>query len=271
MELDQAQPARNMTAAAAANAIAASVPRGFSRWKASGIHLMFSIFIAFAVVAVMLLLWYPSPYFEAMGGGGLLMLVTSVDVVLGPLITLIIFNTQKKSLKFDLMCIAIVQLAALAYGVSTMFNARPVFTVFDKDRFQVIIGADISETESAKVTNQAFKALSLTGPVIAAIEPPTDFNEIQRILISGVESRAFTQYYVDYGKQAKKAGAASKTLSQVQKVNQTGAEKLKVFLAGNKLDESKVGFLPLYTRNIDMTMVLDRETGNILTIAPVEP
>ena len=93
----------------------------FSRWKAAGIHLLISIFIAVLVVAAMLLIWYPSPYFQAMGGAGLLMLVVGVDVVLGPLITLIIFNTKKKSLKFDLTCVAVVQMVALAYGVSTMF------------------------------------------------------------------------------------------------------------------------------------------------------
>ena len=81
----------------------------FSRWKAAGIHLAISVSIALVVVVFMFFLWYPTPYFQAMGGGGLLLLVTGVDVVLGPLITLVIFNTQKKSLKFDLMCVAIVQ------------------------------------------------------------------------------------------------------------------------------------------------------------------
>jgi hypothetical protein len=243
----------------------------YSRWKAAGIHLAISIAIALVVIAMMLFLWYPTPYFQAMGGGGLLLLVTGVDVVLGPLITFIIFNTKKKSLKFDLMCVAIVQTVALAYGVSTMFQARPVYTVFNKDRFDVIIAADMSDKEREKVTNAAFKLLSLSGPQIVAMEQPNDMKEIDRMITSGIDSRAFSQYYVAYESKAKEAATVAKPLTQIQKTNPAAAEKLKAFLATKALDESKVGFLPLYTRNEDMTVVLDKETGKILAIAPVAP
>jgi hypothetical protein len=243
----------------------------FSRWKAAGIHLAISVAIALAVIAAMFFLWYPSPYFQAMGGGGLLMLVAGVDVVLGPLITLIIFNTKKKSLKFDLMCVAIVQIVALAYGVSTMFQARPVYTVFNNDRFDVIIAADIGEKERAKVTDATFKSVSLIGPQVVAMAMPNDMKEIQRMLESGIDSRAFSQYYVAYDSKAKEAATAAKPLTQIQKTNPAAAEKLKAFLTTKALDESKVGFLPLYTRNEDMTVVVDKETGKILAIAPVSP
>jgi hypothetical protein len=242
-----------------------------TRWKAASIHLAISIAVGCIVVAIMLLLWYPNPYFQVMGGGGLLMLVTGVDVVLGPLITLIIFNTKKKSLKFDLTCVAIVQIVALAYGVSIMFQARPVYTVFNKDRFDVIIAADINATEREKVTDTAFKSVPLTGPHIVAMEMPSDMKEIQRMLESGTDSRAFSQYYVTYDSKAKEAAAVAKPFTQIQKTNPANAEKLKAFLSAKALDESKVGFLPLYTRSEDMTVVLDRQTGKILAIAPVVP
>ncbi len=254
--------------------IAVSTPQTvnfFSRWTAASLHLAICIAIALAVIAAMFFLWYPSPYFKAMGGGGLLMLVVGVDVVLGPLITLIIFNTKKKSLKFDLMCVALVQVIALAYGVSTMFQARPVYTVFNRDRFDVIIAADMSDKERAKVTDVAFKSLSLTGPQIVAMEQPTDMKEIQRMLESGIDSRAFSQYYVAYETKAKEAATAAKPFTQIQKTNPATGEKLKAFLTTKGIDETKAGFLPLYTRNQDMTVVLDRETGKILAIAPVAP
>ena len=207
----------------------------------------------------------------AMGGGGLLMLVTSVDVVLGPLITLIIFDVKKKSLRFDLACVAIIQMLALAYGVSTLFQARPVYTVFNKDRFDVIIAADIDDIERAKVTDAAFKSVPLTGPQIVAMETPNDKRELERMLISGIESRAFSQYYVPYESKAKEAAAVAKPFSEWQKAHSATAEKLKSFLAIKAIDEAKVGFLPLYTRKEDMTVVLDRDTGKILAIAPIAP
>ena len=91
-----------------------------NRWTAAAIHLGISALIAITVVAVMLALWYPQPYFDAMGGTGLLKILVGVDVAIGPLLTLIIFDRRKKSLRFDLSVIAFLQIAALVYGVYIM-------------------------------------------------------------------------------------------------------------------------------------------------------
>lgn len=87
-----------------------------TRGKAAAIHLGISALVAAAVIGLMLMLWYPPPYFEAMGGETLLMLIVGCDVIIGPLITLIIFKPHKKGLKTDLTIIGCVQVAALAYG-----------------------------------------------------------------------------------------------------------------------------------------------------------
>src|SRR5258707_15556559 len=108
-----------------------------TRWRASGLHLLFSIAIAAAVLALMLSLWYPGPLFEAAGGNDLLFILVGVNVVIGPLITLIIFRSGKWGLKFDLAVIAILQIGALIYGMRAVYLARPLFIVFVVDQFQV--------------------------------------------------------------------------------------------------------------------------------------
>src|SRR6478609_8700249 len=98
------------------------------RFKASAIHL--GISLAIAVLAAMLVfgIWYPYPYRELSGGRELFLLLVSVDVILGPLITLAIFNRAKprKELRRDLAVVGLIQLAALGYGLWTVFVARPV-------------------------------------------------------------------------------------------------------------------------------------------------
>src|SRR3954452_13602215 len=121
-----------------------------SRWKASGLHLLISILIASVVLTLMLGLWYPGPLFEAMGGEGLVFLLVGVDVVLGPLITLIVFKAGKRGLKLDLAIIGLVQLAALLYGAHIMFIARPAFIAFVKDQFQVASAAQIDPENLAQ-------------------------------------------------------------------------------------------------------------------------
>ena len=48
-----------------------------------------------------------------------------VAVVIGSLITLVIFDPKKKALKFDLSVIAALHLAALAYGCHVMVRIAP--------------------------------------------------------------------------------------------------------------------------------------------------
>lgn len=74
-----------------------------------------------------------------------------------------------------------------------------------------------------------------------------------------------------YEIKAKEAATAAKPFTQIQKTNLAAAGKLKAFLVTEGVDESKAGFLPLYTRNEDMTVVLDKKSGKILAIAPIVP
>ena len=65
------------------------------RLRASAIHLAISLSIATLAAWLVFGWWYPYPYRERSGGRELFTLVVAVDVVLGPLITLVIFNTTK--------------------------------------------------------------------------------------------------------------------------------------------------------------------------------
>ena len=111
--------------------------QSLNRWQAFLIHLGLSVAIAGAVIGLVVFVWYPPPYFGAMGGEILLRLIIGVDVILGPVITLIIFDPRKPRLAMDLAIIGALQLAALLYGVFVMFEARPAWNVFVKDRFEV--------------------------------------------------------------------------------------------------------------------------------------
>ena len=112
-----------------------------NRWQAAGSHLALSAIIGATVLAAMIFVWYPPPYFEAAGGNDLVLLMLGVDVALGPLLTLAVFNPRKGmgKLRFDLAVIAFFQLAALAYGVHVMFIARPSYLVFAVDRFDLVM------------------------------------------------------------------------------------------------------------------------------------
>ena len=99
------------------------------RLRASGIHLGISLCIAALAAALVFWLWYPYPYREISGGRELFFLVVAVDVVMGPLITLTIFNRAKprSELLMDFAVVALLQFAALGYGLWAVFAARSHF------------------------------------------------------------------------------------------------------------------------------------------------
>ena len=122
------------------------------RLRASTVHLGISLCIAALAAALVFGLWYPYPYGEISGGRELFLLVVAVDVVMGPLITLAIFNSTKprRELIMDFTVVGALQLAALGYGLWTVFAARPVHLVFEYSRMSVVHAIDVDADLLAK-------------------------------------------------------------------------------------------------------------------------
>ena len=84
-----------------------------TRLKASFTHFLISIAVFGLFLALVFFIWYAYPFNLTQGVGEIVYIMAGVDVVLGPLLTLIVFKAGKKSLKFDLSVIALVQISAL--------------------------------------------------------------------------------------------------------------------------------------------------------------
>lgn len=106
-----------------------------SRWKASGIHFLMSLIALLVLLICILALWFPGILFSADGGWAGLRIVIGVDLVLGPLMTLIVFKSGKPGLKFDLTCIAIAQISMMAIGSWIIYQERPLALILAYDTF----------------------------------------------------------------------------------------------------------------------------------------
>lgn len=115
-----------------------------TKLKATGVHLSMSLIIFFILAYQIYYHWYPQPYFAVDGGWQGIRIVAAVDLVLGPLITFLIFDLAKsrRAIVFDLVVIAVVQIGALAYGVVTTYQQRPVAIVLIDDFTVPAIAAD---------------------------------------------------------------------------------------------------------------------------------
>lgn len=143
------------------------------KFKAAGIHLFISAIVAAVVAILVFFVWYPSPYRDLVGGRELFLIVIAVDVIMGPALTLVVFNRKKEMahLTRDLATIAILQIAALGYGINTVLLARPVYVAFEIDRLKIVTVADI-DADMLKEAAPEYRRFTLTGPKqIAAVKP----------------------------------------------------------------------------------------------------
>lgn len=245
------------------------------RVKAALIHLCISAFVAAIILGLMLGLWYPAGYFKLMGGGGLLFLMTGIDICLGPLLTLAVFNPAKKSLKFDLAVIGILQLCALLYGANVMFKVRPVFNVLEEDRFKVTTAADfVDDKELLKAKRPEWRKLSLTGPVIvAAVKPsdPKDLNDLVFAASKGLDWNMFPKLFMDYAGQREIALKNAKSLAALKKINKSNVSTVSTFVRNSNKLETDFVYLPIYSGMSAMAAILDSKTAEFIGIVDAVP
>ena len=155
-------------------------PLLITKLKATGVHLGLS-FIVFVYLAYQIYFnWYPQPYFSIDGGWQGIRLIGAVDLVLGPLITFLIFDLRKRrrAIVFDLMVIAVIQFGALAYGITLTYTQRPVAIVVI-DEF--VVGATMEHYGGKLESADQLKQYSDEKPPIIFADLPLDKEVIAEI------------------------------------------------------------------------------------------
>lgn len=244
-----------------------------NRLKASGLHVLISFFIVALVISAMYFLWFPKAYFVLMGGKKLISLIGFVDVFLGPLLTFAIFKSGKKGLKFDLFCIGLMQIAALSYGVYVMLQARPIFTVFNKDLFQVGAVVDIVPEELAKAKNPLWRQASTTGPQLVAIAEP-DKKDKKAVAFAMTVSDYAVRYpklYDDYNKHRDEVIKAGKPLASIASDSAKNKSAITQFINKSRRPESDFLVLPIVSLLGEMSAVVDAKTGDFIEIIDAKP
>jgi hypothetical protein len=248
-----------------------------SRGRAFLTHLVCSASIVGAVCALIFLVWYPHPYFQAVGAWNVLRVLIGVDVVIGPVLTLIVFKRGKPGLKFDLCFIAAVQLAALIYGLQAIYRERPYFAVFAVDRFYVLAHRDVDagEMQREKVKERV-GTKPARGPLLAVATRPTDTAEYQRLLDETVfqhqpDIERRPHYWGRYADEASQVIAKAKPLATLRTAHPEAATRIDALGRGLGLPEQRLGYVPLIGKNRDLSFVIDLGNGAPIEVLDVDP
>lgn len=157
-------------------------------------HLGISFLILLVLMYLIFYKWYPHDLFYTSGGWHGTKIVFFVDMVLGPLLTLIVTNSNKKNNELirDLCFCALVQIAALSYGINLLVNTKPTVLSIHGG----VIHA-IQQNQIEKVQDKtAFEGHSNTPPLIYS-------DDISRYDLSlpelNAKANAILKYARDYG------------------------------------------------------------------------
>lgn len=244
-----------------------------ARWQAALIHLGCSALIALAAAALVFLVWYPWPYSVLAGGIGLFILITGVDVVMGPLITLVVFDRRKpwSELRRDLAIVVLLQLCALGYGLHVIFVARPVALALETDRLRVVRAGDVAETE-LPLAPPSMRQLSLTGPVLLRTERPTDPAEVLETVeraMSGFDLGMRPKYWRAWDAAAsREVLAAAKPLDALRVRYAARRAEFDAAVARTGLKAPQLRYLPMLSQHDDWIALVDAQSGNLVGYAP---
>lgn len=243
-----------------------------SRLRAFVNHLLMSFIIVGSVFAVVFFVWYPSPFFSAVGAWSVIRILVGTDLVIGPLLTLIVFRPGKRLLILDVVFIAIVQISALIYGTTVLYQERPQFAVFALDRFHILSERDVPEALREPF---AWIEKPVQGPLLASARLPETLEERQQLMqetvfggAPDIEQRP--ALWVPYEEDVEAVGADAYPLEMLRKTEST-AMQLDRVLARLDVDESELGFYPILSAKNEACVILDRRDGRLLAVLNINP
>lgn len=231
-------------------------------------HLFISVLIALITIYVVFLWWYPSPLAQAVDVTHIFLILLVVDVVIGPILGLLVYKEGKKSLKFDLIVIILLQLCALCYGIYSIEQGRPAWLVYNVDRFELVRRNEIVDQNMNQVQPQ-FQHPSWLKPQFVATEfsnnPQQRNNDMFAEILAGISIAQRPERYVELNKAKKQMHQREQKLELLQQYN-------------NKSDVEKIlakypqatAFLPMKASTVDMTVLIDQK-ANVVKIVDLRP
>ena len=242
------------------------------RLKAAGIHFLISALAVALVIVGSLYFWYPGLQAYAAGLVTLLTILVLVDVILGPALTLIVFKPGKKSLKFDLGVIASIQLAALIFGVASIYQARPVYFAFVIDRFETVSAADL-EASSLQDAAPEYQQLTRGGPKWVGVEMPRDKKVHEQVMMAaalhGTGPELLPRYYRPVEELLKDGVKRARPIVDLKQFNPEAVVEAKI--APHQSASVELVFFPLAGRDRDLTVLIDKQTGDIIEVVDLRP
>jgi hypothetical protein len=220
-------------------------------------------------IILVFFVWYPEPLDKAIGVKEIFLILLTVDIIIGPLMTLVVYKPGKPGLILDLSIIAALQIAALIYGMSTVFAGRPVFIVFNQSRFDIVrpIEIDSASAKKAELAGNDTAKIGWFSPRWIGAVAPTDRKHAEEIMFAalggGPDWPQLPELYVPIEQVKQQILQKARPLSELRKM-----DKNKVLVG---VQDNFIKWLPLRGKTQDMAVLINGNTSEIIKVVAVNP
>lgn len=232
-------------------------------------HLSVSFILVILVLGWIFTVWYPTPLAKATGVTHIVLLMLAIDVIVGPILGFIVYKEHKKSLKFDLMVIVLLQLAALSYGIYSLAEGRPVWMAFNGNRFELIRNNELIDINTDSHVNNEYYHPSLLGPKYVAVKIAEDQLEREKNMFEELQGGiSLAQRSERYVTIVEANGRIIETAESISDLNNYNSKQAVDSILDTYTNASS--YLGLKANEIDMTVLLD-DKGNTIDIVDLRP
>ena len=232
-------------------------------------HLSVSFIVALLVLGWIFTVWYLAPLAKATGVTHIVLLMLAIDMIIGPILGLIVYKAHKKSLKFDLMVIILLQISALSYGIYSLAEGRPVWMAFNGNRFELIRNNELIDINTDSHANNEYYHPSLLGPKYVAVKIAEDSSEREQNMFEelqgGISLAQRPERYVAIAEANGRIIETAESISDLKNYNSKQA--VDDILNGYP---NASNYLGLKANAIDMVILLD-DSGTPLQIVDLRP
>jgi hypothetical protein len=244
------------------------------RLKAFGLHLLASASALTLVLGALYFGWYRWPGWYLTDVKTVVFVMIGVDVVLGPTLTFIIASNNKprRELARDIGIIVAVQLCALIYGATQLWNGRPLYYAFSENVLQLVQAYDIEADEAARgrLENPEFAPHWYSLPRWIWAPLPHALEERQKIVTAAVTGGddviSMPRYFKSWEQGLPSLREKLKRVDDVAYFARSEKKRLSERMQAAGLPTDQLNAMPLTGRGHPMLAVFDPASVKILAI-----
>ncbi|HEY5775725.1 MAG TPA: hypothetical protein VIS57_06540 [Xanthomonadales bacterium] len=246
-----------------------------TKTRAALTHLWPTLMVFAVLAGLILFAWYPYPFRQFEGSGKFALLLILTAGFIGPLMTWLVYTKSKRRLLIviDLSVIVLIQLAAIAWGMLSLYQNRPYFMVYTVDRFEVLSQRDV---DLAWIPDPKFLNKPFIGPILLYANMPADPAAYQKLLrevmFEGKPDLQFRpEFWSIYDTRKQLALEKSRPLDELRDARPDSTNRIDqlVSVHGGEIDQ--FNFVPALVRDGQFAVILEASSGEVIDMLLIDP